>query len=559
MKASPLLLLPLSLAAHAQGDLRELYDVQAYRLDLRVEPEEKRLSGTVVVEAVVTGKQLEVVQLDMNPKLHADGANLVAAQLSSRSELGGAPLELSHENAELEVELPQPLGKGSTFRLAIRYSGSPRGRGFSGFHWARTPAGKPWINTSCQGPGAHSWWPCKASFYHPEDKPELLLVNLDVPRGLYGVSNGRLLGREPHEKDRELFRWRHAYPLETYSVTLNVAPYVVVEQELQLDGIAKPVPFIYYVLPADVEKAKIQFAEVPGMLEAYGKAFGPFPFPESKFALVETNFWGMEHSTAVAYGSSFPAWCKKTGARDRYGPRNRFFDYILVHESAHEWWGNAVSASAWGHFWIHEGFATYAESVYVEHTQGEKMRDRYFASIKRMALVPTPLFRGENKNSRQAYGPGIYFKGAWVLHTLRWFVADDALWWRSLREFNLRYRYKNAGSDEFRLVLEEVTGRRWKRFFDEWVYGGAGHPRIRGRVEAGATEVLVDVKNEGTLKSRFHVPLDLRWTEAGRAKSLRYWLAPGKNDLRVPCKARPENLRVVGLEKVLGRHKVSVQ
>src|SRR5204862_6726107 len=127
--------------------------------------------------------------------------------------------------------------------------------------------------------------------------------------------------------------------------------------------------------------AKLQFADVPKMLAVYEERFGPFPFPKSKYALVETTFWGMEHSTAVAYGSSFPAWCKKEGKPDPFASANRFFDYILVHESAHEWWGNAVSAKSWGHFWIHEGFATYAESVYVEETQGEAALARYFASI----------------------------------------------------------------------------------------------------------------------------------------------------------------------------------
>src|SRR5690606_22198386 len=162
--------------------------------------------------------------------------------------------------------------------------------------------------------------------------------------------------------DWQTFRYVHPYPLETYSVTLNAAPYVKVEAHLPIEGGGEAgVPFVYYVLPENAEKAALQFQDVPGMIDAFTRAFGPWPVPESKIGLVETNFWGMEHSSAVAYGSSYPAWCEQAGETDPYASRNRYFDYILVHEMAHEWWGNAVSATEWGHFWIHEGFGTYAE------------------------------------------------------------------------------------------------------------------------------------------------------------------------------------------------------
>lgn len=541
------------LAAPVVGqDLRQLYDVRSYRLDLRVEPERKRLSGTVVVEATVVGDELAVLQLDMSPRLEPSRVGWVDAKLAAGSPLAGRELGFEHTGQVLRCRLDRPRAKDEVVRIAVTYSGSPRGRGFSGFHWARTKGGKPWINTSCQGPGAHSWWPCKASFFHPEDKPERLFVNLDVPAGLYGVSNGRLIGRTK-QKRREIFHWEHHYPLETYSVTLNVAPYVVVERKLQLPGIERPVPFIYYVLPENAKKAKVQFAQVPQMIDAFSKAFGPFPFPESKFGLVETNFWGMEHSTAIAYGSSYPLWCQKNDVRDRFRGRNRFFDYILVHESAHEWWGNAVSASDWGHFWIHEGFGTYAEGVYVELTQGRDQAERYFASIEPMARRGR-LYRGERVNSRQAYSGTIYYRGAWVLRTLRHYLADDEVWWKTLRDFNSKFRYKNASTEDFQSVLEANTGRAWGRFFKEWFYG-SGSPRLEGTVKASGKTIRVQVRVSG---GDFHVPLDLRWKEAGKARSRRLMLEPGENELAVPCGAKPRSLEVVDLQRVLGRHQVEV-
>ncbi len=379
--------------AAPKHDRRADYDVLAYWIDLRVEPEPERIRGAVVVEARIVAEQADVLELDLAPELTVRAAGRVRDELEAalarterdpEASLAAAPLEFEHEGARLACRLDPPEARGAVVRLRVEYEGAPREIDrFDGFHWDRTADGKPWISTSCQGLGSHSWWPGKDSFFHPEDKPERLFVHLTVPAELYAVSNGRLEGRAARADGWETFRWRHEYPLETYAVTLNVAPYVVLESQVELDGVEGAVPFIYYVLPQDVEKARLQFAELPGVIAAFSEAFGPWPFPRSKVALVQTSFWGMEHSTAVAYGSSFPAWIAAHGGEDPYAARNRWFDYILVHETAHEWWGNAVSAADWGDFWLHEGFATYAEGVYVEKRDGPEAARRYFAEMAR--------------------------------------------------------------------------------------------------------------------------------------------------------------------------------
>jgi aminopeptidase N len=472
---------------------------------------------------------------------------------------GGAAIECAREGDRVIAPLPAELARDETFRLVVRYSGSPEARNnFDGFHWQESADGRPWIGTSCQGEGAHSWWPCKASYYHPEDKPERISVELVVPAGLYGVSNGRLQEQRdgapgwfaPPAGEWTTFEWRHPYPLETYSVTLNVAPYEVVEQELRLPGLDQPLPFIYYVLPEDREKADLQFQDVPALLTAYSNAFGPFPFPDSKFGLVETPFWGMEHSTAVAYGSSFPAWCRAHDEKDRFGRSNRFFDYILIHEVAHEWWGNAVSAEHWGHFWIHEGFGTYAEGVYLEHVEGRAAADRYFEDKARgPRRSKGSLYRGDHPESGEAYTGLIYSKGACVLNTLRHYVDDE-----SLREFNLEFRYGNASTEDFQAVLERNTGREWGRFFDEWFYG-SGVPALTGTVRAEGRAIELAIDNT---TGSFHVPLDLAWTEKGERVERRVWLDPGSHELTIECGAKPEDLELVHLDRVLGNHRVQV-
>ncbi|MAG54908.1 MAG: hypothetical protein CMJ83_01320 [Planctomycetes bacterium] len=548
----------LAVVVPAQPDLRTHYDVLTYRLDLEVKPKVQTLDGWSAIEAKVVAEGLDTLHLDASPNLEVDRVIHLDGALDGTCALKGRKLKFTRDGDALLVTLGKRVPKGGLVRVAVRYRSKPvagtgrrrRGPRTVGVRWSQSADGSPWVGTSCQGPGAHSWWPCKSNWYHPDDKFATLYVNATVPKGLYAVSNGVLVSRKK-KRGKSIFSWRHPYPCETYCVTLNVGPYVVVEQKLALPGLEKKVPFIYYVLPENAKKAALQFKQVPELLKIYSERFGPWPFPDAKFALVETSFWGMEHSTAVAYGSSYPAWCKKTNTRDRYAARNRHFDYILVHEVAHEWWGNAVSAEHWGHFWIHEGFGTYAEGVYVEFTQGREAADQYFGSNRGGR---GSLYRGDHPNSRLAYSGLIYSKGSRVLHTLRHYVDDDDAWWKSLRDFNQKHRYGNATTEDFQSVLEANTQKKWGRFFKEWFYG-SGTPQVLGVVRARnkGVELAIEIKGD------FHVPLDLTWTENGKSKTARRWLEPGQNDLTIACQGRPKGLAIPHLGRVLGRHSVSVE
>jgi aminopeptidase N len=543
----------------APADPRAGYDIEAYALTLRVDPYRRRIEGGVGVQVRVLDPGLEALVLDCGEDLEVSAVRATPGPLGESRAHQPVTLEFRHEAARLACRLRGPPPAGTTLSVWIGYSAEPTApNAFDGFHWERTADGRPWIATSYQGLGAHNWWPCKASYFHPEDKPERVSVSLTVPPGLYAVSNGRLVERETGPDGWETFRWRHDYPLETYAVTLNVAPYVVIEQPLQLEGLDAPVPMAWYVLPSDEAKARLQFADLPAVIEAFGAAFGPWPFPDSKIALVQTPFWGMEHSTAVAYGSSFPAWLAREGGEDPYAARNRWFDFILVHETAHEWWGNAVSAADWGDFWLHEGFATYAEGVFVERRDGRAQADRYFAQMQRAVPRRGALYRGRGRSAGEAYAAILYAKGGLVLNTLRHYVDDDEAWWRALRQFNLRHRYGNVTTTDFQAVLEELTGREWGRFFAEWVHG-SGYPRLKGSVRRDGPGLVVQVTSDPPAPDGFQVPLDLAWIEDEQPRTRRVWLEPGENRVEIACAAPPHDVRVVHLERVLGRHEVRVE
>jgi aminopeptidase N len=553
---------PETVALDAPGDLRAAYDVAAYRLDLDLDTEHRRLRGQVTMEATALWDGLRTIELDLHERMRLTSTALAGGSLEADSIHMGRELPFTRAGSHVRVAMRAPLGRGEKFAIVLVYEGEPGPE--NGVHWARTESGEPWVGTSCQLLGASVWWPCKDSFWHPEDKPDRLRVHITVPEGLYAVSNGRLVGRSPAGAGRETFHWRHDYPLETYSVTMNVAPYTVVERALTLEGVDHPVPFVQYVLPEHAERAAVAFAEVPRMLAVYGEAFGPFPFPESKFGLVETSFWGMEHSTAVAYGSSFPAWIEQHGGKDRYAPFNAYFDMVLIHESAHEWWGNAVSAKDWRDYWLHEGFATYAEGVYVEKTQGADRADAFFAEKRACVSKNGSLDQGEGRTSRDVYSPEVYCRGASVLHTLRQFVDDDEAWWRALRELNMELRYKNATPDDLRGALERETGKSWERFFDEWVRG-SGYPVVKGRMRARPGDdprapfaIEVELQNDGTAATGFHFPLRLAFRDGGRERQATIDVGPGETRTSVACGAKPEELRIVRLKGMLGDFDIRV-
>ena len=551
-------LLLLGLAALApssvEEDLRTVYDVEAYDLQLAVRPDTEVLEGVVDVVAVALQDGVRIVRLD----LHALHEVLAVANEAGR------PLDFERIEHGLVAELPAPVDTGTRFTVRVHYRGKPTGQGFDGFHWERSEDGSPWINTACQGIGAHYWYPCKASFFHPDDKPARVSMAIVCPAELFGVSNGRLLGVsegvpewfDAGDGDWKTYRWRHDYPLETYTVTLNVGPYVVVEDELEVTGIEAPVPFVYYVLPENAEKAAVQFRAGARAGRDLLRGLRSVSLSRIEVRAGGNQLLGDGALDRCRLWLELPGLVSRERGEGRVRERrNRWFDYILVHEVAHEWWGNAVSADHWGHFWVHEGFGTYAEGVYVEFTRTRADADRFFAEMgRRVPADEGSLYRGDHPESGAAYSGLIYFKGACVLNTLRHYVNDDEAWWKSLREFNLSYRYGNATTEEFQAVLEANTGAEWGTFFQEWFYG-SGTPALEVAVSTEGDTIVVEVENAS---GSFHVPIDVSWT-AGESSSTRLWFGPDDERAVIECGARPTNVSVDHLDRLLGKHAVKVR
>ena len=504
-------LLALQAIAGGDDDPRAAYDVRDYRLELFADPSQEAIRGFAVTAGVVTAAELDTVVLDLDARLAVQSVGSVAGDLFRNALAAVEPREWKRDGDLISISLGKPLHMGERFQLLVAYSGKPgRVDDFNGFQWAKTPgSGQPWIATSCQTIGEQTWWPCKASFFHPEDKPDRVAINITVPDPLVAASNGRLIDVE-RAGGLTTWRWRIDQPVPGYSIALAIAPYAVLESTVELPGLARPLPVRYYVLPEDEAKARVLFEQVPELLRFFSEKFGPYPFADSKFALAETPIWGMEHATLIAYGNSFPDAIRGSGVTDPFELRNKLYDYVLVHEIAHEWWGNAISARSWGDFWLHEGFATYSEALWVEHRYGPAKMLEFMAQKKAGMSDLATVYRPRHANAGAAYDTQMYDKGAWLLHMLRNRMGDEPFF-AVLRDFatDPAHRYGTTTSADFQVACEKRFGASLRSFFQPWLYGTRWptYTVHQPKLEGNHATVAIECKNSGLFD--YEMPLDL--------------------------------------------------
>ena len=428
---------------------RSWYDITYYDLDVRIDPAQQWIGGsnTIRFRVVEPHKRL---QIDL-----FDNMNIEAITLD-----GSQSLAYSREAHAVFVEIPRAQEKNSYHELRVAYSGNPvvakRPPWEGGFTWTQDKEGNPWVAVTCQGTGASLWWPNKD---HQADEPDSMSIRITVPPGLENVSNGRLR-RVVALPDRwNRYEWFVSYPINNYNVTVNIGKFAHFaesyhgETELTLD---------YYVMSYDLERARRQFQQVGPMMECFEKRFGPYPFARDGYKLVQSPHLGMEHQSAVAYGNDF-----LQGYRGRASsPVGLKFDFIIIHESAHEWWGNSVTSKDIADMWIHESFGAYAEAVYVECLFGYEQAIAYVNGKKPNVQNQKPIIGIYGVNSK---GSGdMYDKGQLVLNTLRHVVNDDSLWFSTIRALATRFRYQTITAEDVFGLINEMTDQDLTSFFDQY-------------------------------------------------------------------------------------------
>ena len=428
------------------GPYRANNDLLSYRLDIRVDPVKQFLSGTNTIRFRMLKDDVRV-QIDLYAYLNID-----------KILLGSTPLKYQRELNSVFIDFPQTLRSGRVYAIDFSYSGSPEPTArFGGITFKKDPAGRDWINTACEDVGASYWWPNKDQW---RDEVESMEISVAVPNGLVDVSNGAFRGKADLGDGYTRWDWQVHYPINNYDVALNIGAYEHFADklgDLSLD---------FYALPEDLDKAKRQFAQAKPMLQVFEHYFGEYPFEKDGYKLIQVPYAGMEHQSAVAYGNRFengyfisPDW---TGVG--ISPR---FDFIIIHESAHEWFGNSVTAADVSDMWIHEGWATYLECLFVEYMYGHddylKYANALKAKVRNIQPIITP--RGIHREPMQ----DMYFKGALFIHTLRSVVDDDRRWWTLLHDFYQRFKYRTILTEDVVQFFNQQTGKDLTPIFNEYL------------------------------------------------------------------------------------------
>ncbi len=467
-----------------RGSLRteRSYDVLKYHLQVRVDPEERFISGFNTI-TFQTGEELPVMQIDLFENMLIDS--------------------IIHQDKELQydrkynavfVEFDEPLKKLEKDSIRVYYSGHPliarNAPWDGGFVFEKDEEGNPWIAVAVQGTGASLWYPNKD---HQSDEPEEVLIEAAVPNGLMNVSNGRFLGQEDLGDGYTRWSWKVTNPINNYNVVLNIGNYVHFNdsyEDLDLD---------YYVLPYNLEKAKKQFEEVKPMMDCFYEKFGEYPFVEDGFKLVETPYLGMEHQSVVAYGNEYKmGYLGNDLSGTGIGLR---FDFIIIHESGHEWFGNSITAEDIADMWIHEGFTAYSESVYIECRWGKKDALEYLKGTRRAIGNDSPIIGDYGVNSE---GSGdMYYKGSNLLNNIRSIFNDDELWWKTLKDYTETYKHQIINTEATERFFNEATDVDLKPVFDQYLRH-AGLPRLQFKKEGNSVSYRWEADVED-----FEMPVDV--------------------------------------------------
>jgi len=429
----------------AYGAYRANNDLLFYHLDVRVDPDKKFISGKNTIRFKML-KDDTRIQLDLQQPLQVD-----------KILLGKTELKYERQFGAVFVDFPETLRKGHVYSIDFHYSGNPAETGrFGGIAFRKDPSGHPWINTACEGIGASIWWPNKDQW---RDEVESMEISVSIPNDLVDVSNGKFLGKTDLGDGYTRWDWLVHYPINNYDVSLNIGNYQHFSDRLG------DLPLDFFALPEDLDKAKKQFVQAKGMLEAFQHYFGAYPFKKDGYKLIEVPYSGMEHQSAVTYGNHFANGYLE---RDWTGVGISLkFDFIIIHESGHEWFGNAVTAADPSDMWIHEGWTTYLECLYVEYMWGHEDYLKYVNGYKSKVKNNMPIIaqRGVNAEPPQ----DMYFKGALFLNTLRSVVNDDRRWFKLIHDLYQRFKYKNIMTEDIVEFFNQKSGRDMTPIFNQYL------------------------------------------------------------------------------------------
>jgi aminopeptidase N len=427
------------------------WDLTYYHLDISVDPVNRTIKGSNEISYTVLEPYSEI-QIDLQNPL-----------VLTKAEQNDENLEIRHDGNAHFIKLKKKQIRGAKNKIKVFYEGKPktavRAPWDGGISWTKDKNGNHFVASSCQGLGASVWWPNKDHMY---DEVEGMLMSVNVPKGLFNVSNGRLIKIEEKENSNT-YHWEVKNPINNYGVNINIGDYVNFSEIYK--GESGDLDMDYYVLRDNLEIAKIHFKDAIKSMEAFEHWFGPYPFYEDSFKLVEAPYLGMEHQSSVTYGNKF-----KQGylGRDLSGSGwGLMFDYIIIHETGHEWFANNITYKDIADMWIHESFTTYSENLFLDFHFGKKASSEYVIGKRKRIRNIKPIIGTYNVNKS---GSGdMYDKGSNILHTLRQIANDDEKWRQVLRGLNKEFYHQTVTTTQVENYISKKMKMDLKPFFDQYL------------------------------------------------------------------------------------------
>ncbi|HAB26523.1 MAG TPA: peptidase M1 [Xanthomarina gelatinilytica] len=431
---------------------RAWWDLTYYHLDVKIAPETKSISGKNTIQYTVL-EPYKVMQIDLQAPLK------ITKVVQNSKEL-----DVKHNGNAHFISLIDQQQKGSIQSLDVYYEGKPREAKKApwdgGFTWEEDKNGFPFIATSCQGLGASVWWPNKDHMY---DEVDSMLISVNVPKNLTNISNGILRNIEKHRDNTVTSHWFVSNPINNYGVNVNIGDYEHFSEIYE--GEKGPLTMDYYVLRDNLVRAKNHFKDAPKMMKAFEHWFGPYPFYEDGFKLVEVPYLGMEHQSSVTYGNQYKkGYLGNDVSGSGWGLK---FDFIIIHESGHEWFANNITYKDIADMWIHESFTSYSENLYVDYYYGKEASSEYVIGVRKNIKNDKPIIGPYNVNKE---GSGdMYYKGANMLHTLRQLIEDDEKWRDILRGLNKTFYHQTVTTQQIENYISEQSGIDLTAFFNQYL------------------------------------------------------------------------------------------
>ncbi|NNE33292.1 MAG: M1 family metallopeptidase [Winogradskyella sp.] len=430
---------------------REWWDLTYYHLDVEVKPDEKFISGKNTIQYKVL-KPNQVMQIDLQAPMQ------ITKVLQD-----GTELQVKHDGNAHFISLTINQNIGDVNSIEVHFKGYPkeakRAPWDGGFSWKKDENGKHFIATSNQGLGASVWWPNKDHMY---DEVDSMLISVTNPKGLTNVSNGSLRQLEDLG-DKVKSHWFVSNPINNYGVNINIGDYTNFSETYQ--GEKGELDMDYWVLSSNLEKAKEHFKDAPKMMKAFEHWFGPYPFYEDSFKLVEVPYLGMEHQSSVTYGNQYKkGYLGNDLSRTGWGLK---FDFIIIHEAGHEWFANNITNKDVADMWIHEGFTAYSENLFLDYYYGKEASADYVIGTRANIQNDRPLIGYYNVNKEGS--SDMYYKGANMLHTLRQLIEDDELWRKILRGLNSEFYHQTVTTKQIEDYMSKMTNKDLSAYFNQYL------------------------------------------------------------------------------------------